>query len=160
MAIIISKNGRNAVKIDKSNFELEDHLQQYIYDNPESIPLYDIKEDIKLLILAREFPTASGPIDAIGVDRDGELYLVETKLYKNPDKRTVVAQVLDYGASLWKSSIDFNQFTAKLNEGTQKQFNTELQLTLNFPYDINKKYIYALRYANALLGRECRCLRW
>ena len=48
MAIIISKNGKNAVKVDKSNFALEDHLQQYIYDNPESIPLYDIKEDIRL----------------------------------------------------------------------------------------------------------------
>jgi len=53
MAIIISKNGKNAIKLDKSNFGLEDHLQQYIYDNPESIPLYDIKEDIRLLILAR-----------------------------------------------------------------------------------------------------------
>jgi len=64
MSIIISKNLKNAVKVDRSSFALEDNLQQYIYDNPESIPLYDIKEDIKLLILAREFPTASGPIDA------------------------------------------------------------------------------------------------
>ena len=55
MAIIISKNGKNAKKVDKSNFEKEDYLQKYIYDNPESIPLYDIKEDIKILILIREF---------------------------------------------------------------------------------------------------------
>jgi RecB family endonuclease NucS len=53
--------------------------------------------------LAREFSTKSGPIDALGVDKDGELYLIETKFYKNPDKRTVVAQVLDYGASLWSN---------------------------------------------------------
>ena len=33
MAIIISKNGKNATKIDKSNFQLEDRLQQYINDN-------------------------------------------------------------------------------------------------------------------------------
>ena len=60
MAIIISKNGKNAQKIDKSDFEKEDYLQKYIHDNPESLPLYEIKEDIKLLIVAREFPTNSG----------------------------------------------------------------------------------------------------
>ncbi|MBN1262841.1 MAG: hypothetical protein JW991_00625 [Candidatus Pacebacteria bacterium] len=126
MAIIISKNGKNAVKIDKSNFKLEDHLQQYIYDNPESIPLYEIKEDIRLLILAREFSTKSGPIDALGIDKDGEIYLVETKLYKNPDKRTVVAQVLDYGASLWSNYRDFADFIEQVGIHTNKDFNQTL----------------------------------
>lgn len=122
MAIIISTNGRNAVKVDKSSFDKEDHLQRYIYENPESIPLYDIKEDIRLLILAREFPTNSGPIDAIGIDRYGELYIVETKLYKNADKRTVIAQALDYGAALWKHSNDFGEFLAILDTHTQRVF--------------------------------------
>lgn len=122
MAIIISNQGRNAVKVDKSSFDKEDHLQRYIYDNPESIPLYDIKEDIRLLILAREFPTNSGPIDAIGIDQYGELYIVETKLYKNPDKRTVISQALDYGAALWKHSNDFNEFLSVLDEHTQRVF--------------------------------------
>ncbi|MBI5358213.1 hypothetical protein HZB69_01115 [Candidatus Amesbacteria bacterium] len=66
MAIIISKNGKGAVKLDKSSL-VEDRLQQYIYDNPESIPLYDLKEDIRLLMLTREFATSSGPIDALGI---------------------------------------------------------------------------------------------
>lgn len=126
MAIIISQNGKNAVKVDKSTFDKENYLQKYIYDNPESIPLYDIKEDIRLLILAREFSTNSGPIDAIGIDKDGEVYIVETKLYKNPDKRTVVAQALDYGAALWKHSGDFNEFTSILSEHTQRTFNLSL----------------------------------
>jgi hypothetical protein len=122
MAIIISSNGKKAVKVDRSSFEKEDALQQYIYENPESIPLYDIKEDIRLLILAREFPTTSGPIDAIGIDAYGELYIVETKLYKNADKRTVIAQALDYGAALWKHSNDFNEFLGILDGHTQKVF--------------------------------------
>lgn len=123
MPIIISQNGTNAVKVDKSSFDKEDQLQQYIYENPESIPLYDIKEDIKLLILARELPTNSGPIDAIGIDQDGTIYVVETKLYKNPDKRLVVSQALDYGAALWKHSTDFNEFILTLNNHSQKKFN-------------------------------------
>lgn len=130
MAIIISKNGKNAVKIDKSNFELEDHLQQYIYDNPESIPLYDIKEDIRLLILAREFATKSGSIDALGIDKDGEIYLIETKLYKNPDKRMVVAQVLDYGASLWTNLKSFGNFVEQISLHTNKDFNRSLNQRL------------------------------
>lgn len=126
MSIIISKNGKNAVRVEKSSFDKEDFLQQYIYENPESIPLYDIKEDIQLLILAREFPTHSGPIDALGIDRDGEIYIVETKLFRNPDKRTVIAQALDYGAALWKHSGDFAQFVATLDASVSKTFDTTL----------------------------------
>ena len=122
MAIIITKNGKDAKKVDKIAFEKENALQKYIYENPDSIPLYDIKEDIRLLILAREFPTNSGSIDAIGIDQYGELYIVETKLYKNPDKRTVIAQALDYGAALWKHSDDFNEFFNILDEHSQKVF--------------------------------------
>lgn len=123
MTIIISKSGKNAQKIQQSNFDKEDHLQQYIYENPGSIPLYDINEDIKLLILVREYQTNSGPIDALGVDAEGNVYLVETKLYKNADKRTVVAQVLDYGASLWKNGSDFTEFTANIDRASQKFFH-------------------------------------
>lgn len=122
MAIIISTNGKKAVKVEKSSIDKEDYLQKYIYENPESIPLYEIKEDISLLILAREFPTNSGPVDAIGVDKYGDLYIVETKLYANADKRKVVAQSLDYGAALWKHSNDFNEFLRILNIHTQKAF--------------------------------------
>jgi len=122
MSIIISKDGNKAVRVEKSTIEKENYLQEYIYQNPESIPLYDIKEDIRLLILAREFSTNSGPIDAIGVDQHGDLYIVETKLYKNPDKRTVIAQALDYGAALWKHSGDINEFLSILDQHTQKVF--------------------------------------
>jgi len=130
MSIIISKSGKDAKRIDKSSFEKEDYLQKYIYDNPDSIPLYDIKEDIRLLILAREFPTNSGPIDAIGIDRDGEIYLVETKLYKNPDKRLVVAQVLDYGASLWRGSGNFSDLIKSLDNAVNSQFKIGLHQKL------------------------------
>lgn len=126
MTLIISENGHGAQRLAPSGFDKEDYLQQYIYNNPDAVPVYEIDQDIRLLILAREFGTASGPIDALGVDQHGNIYLVETKLYKNPDKRTVVAQVLDYGASLWSSSIDFADFTLQLDKHVQKQFSMSL----------------------------------
>lgn len=122
MAIIISENGKNAKRIEESQFGLEDKLQQYIYDNPDAIPLYDIDEDTRLFIAAREFSTKSGPIDALGFDASGNIYVVETKLYKNPDKRTVVAQALDYGASLWRHAVDFDDFVFQLDAHCQSQF--------------------------------------
>lgn len=144
MSIIISRNGKNAVKVDKSSFDKEDFLQQYIYENPESIPLYDIKEDIRLLILAREFQTNSGPIDALGVDRDGEIYIVETKLFRNPDKRTVIAQALDYGAALWKHSGDFAQFVATLDAAVSETFDTTLAAKLRDFFGLSEEEAAAL----------------
>ena len=136
MAIIISKNGKNAQKIDESAFTQEDYLQKYIYNNPESLPLYEIKEDIRLLIVSREFPTNSGPIDALGIDKEGEIYIIETKLYKNPDKRLVVAQVLDYGASLWRGYNDFNEFLRIIDNQIYKKFNVSLNQKLKDFFDI------------------------
>jgi len=71
--------------------------------------------------MIREFSTESGPIDALVIDKDGDIYVVETKLYKNPDKRTVVAQALDYGASLWWHS-NFDEFIAEINSETEDKF--------------------------------------
>jgi len=144
MAIIISKNGKNAQKIEKSAFEKEDYLQEFIINNPESLPLYAIKEDIQLLIVSREFPTSSGAIDALGIDKDGEIYIIETKLYKNPDKRLVVAQVLDYGASLWHSYNDFNEFFRIIDNQVNEKFNVSFNQKLMEFFGIENEDVPAL----------------
>jgi len=127
MTIIITQNGKEAKKIDKSDFEKENYLQNLIHESPESIPVYEIAEDKKLFVVAREFYTESGPIDALAIDQDGDIYVVETKLYKNPDKRTVVAQALDYGASLWKHTNDFDEFINIINKEVQDKFGMSFQ---------------------------------
>lgn len=124
MAIIISKNNQNAHRIEESQFNLEDNLQEYVINNPDIVPVYDIDADARLFIAAREFATNSGPIDALGFDQSGNIYIVETKLFKNPDKRTVVAQALDYGASMWRHATDFDTFVSQLDTHTQKQWGT------------------------------------
>ena len=63
----------------------------------------------------------------MAVDQDGDIYIVETKLYKNSDKRTVVAQALDYGAALWKHFNDFDEFINILSTETKKNFNLEFK---------------------------------
>lgn len=127
MAIIVSKNGKDAEKIDPSAFGAEAYLQRYIVENPASLPLYEIGEDVRLLVAAREFPTPSGPIDALGVDAEGRIYVIEAKLYKNPDKRLVLAQVFDYGAALWRRYGGSPDFAAKLDEHARKHFDLPLR---------------------------------
>ena len=131
MSLIITKNGKDAQKLDPTNFVDEKELQAYLYENPDIVPVYEIDEDIKLLILAREFPTNSGPIDALGVDKNGALYIVETKLYKNADKRMVIAQAIDYGASMWAYYKDFTDFVTKLDSEVNKKFDVSLNQKLS-----------------------------
>ena len=106
MAIILTRQGSAATKLDPTPFPDEQQLQAYIAANPECIPMREIEEGLHLLVLGREFPTGSGPIDVLAMDSDGVLYLIETKLYSNADKRKVVAQVLDYAAALWTAGAD------------------------------------------------------
>jgi RecB family endonuclease NucS len=115
MSVIITKEGKNAIKLDSTPFKDEDCLQKYISDNLQVIPFEDIKEESKILVLAREFETLSGPIDILVTDKDGEIYIIETKLFKNPDKRKVLAQVMDYGAALWKGYSNPNDFISDLD---------------------------------------------
>lgn len=148
MAIIITKKGMDAASVvEVSGFANEDVLQQYIHDHPESIPVYDIQRDKRLFIVAREFTTESGPIDALAVDRDGDIYLVETKLYSNSDKRRVVAQVLDYGASLWKHFGSFNKFLSVLNEHSKKTWSRDFQTKVQEVFELGEEDIEDLMRA-------------
>lgn len=131
MPIIITKDGKGAIKTDKSGFPYEEDLQKFIYENPDTVPLYEIDENIQLLILAKEFPTNSGSIDALGVDERGEIYIIETKLYKNPDKRLVIAQVLDYGAALSTNLDDSTTFFHILESKVSQHFKTSLSQKLS-----------------------------
>ena len=115
MAIILARHGQPAIRLERTTIDRESYLQQYIFAHPDALPLDEVDEDVRLLVLLREFPTSSGPIDALATDGDGRLYLIETKLYKNPDKRLVLAQILDYGAALWKGYVNGDEFVDRVD---------------------------------------------
>jgi hypothetical protein len=129
MTIIASKNGKDAKAIGAVSFDLEKYLQQYLFDNSVIVPICDmdgVAENAKLFVAAGadagEFITPSGErIDALGFDESGNIYVIETKLFRNDDKRKVIAQVLDYGASLWKNTTD-DDFFATLDVHTRRKF--------------------------------------
>jgi len=87
MAIIVAQAGRPATRLKRTMIQDESYLQRYILDNPDVLPLDQLSEDVHPRVLVREFPTPSGPIDAVAIDEEGNLYLIETKLYKNDSLR-------------------------------------------------------------------------
>ncbi|MBA4365532.1 MAG: hypothetical protein C0398_05925 [Coprothermobacter sp.] len=149
MAIIVSRNGHDAMKVERSTFSKEDDLQAYLSNNPEALPVDQIREGTKILVLAREFATQAGPIDILAVDERGKLYVIETKLYRNPDKRDVVAQVLDYGAALWRHSSEFSDFRVALSEQVQKKYHVSLEEQISSAFGTDEEGTSALLQATA-----------
>ncbi len=127
MPVILSKNGKEAITVSRSNFESEGYLQKYIRNNPNTLPIREIKGASKFLPLSREFSTRSGPIDVLGVDEKGEIYIIEVKLEKNADKRKVVSQALDYGAAIWNSYENYDDLISDIERAIGKPLRDTLQ---------------------------------
>jgi hypothetical protein len=107
--IVVSTMGQGATRVPQMPLPDEKFLESFVALNPDVLPLQELREDLSLVVLGRQVATLSGPIDVLAVDDQGGLYIVETKLYRNPDKRRVIAQMLDYGAVMIReigSSLD------------------------------------------------------
>lgn len=90
----------------ESEFDSEEDLHSAIATHPEVLPGEDVGLGL-LVPLANELDLGHGPIDLLCADGRGRLVIVEFKRgTENPDVRKVVAQVLDYGASLWRLGYD------------------------------------------------------
>lgn len=104
------KAGGDFVVLEESEFEAETELQEALKRNPEVIPVADLDLG-EVVVVGRETRVPVGAIDLLLVDADGEVIIVETKLASNPElRRQVVAQVLDYGASLWRTAPTLKEF--------------------------------------------------
>lgn len=90
-------------KIQGQFEEGEEWLQKYLGSHSDLLPMRDLEGiDFKLRLIGREL---SG-MDLLFADKGGLLTVVETKLPKNWEvRRTVLAQLLDYAATLKKWKI-------------------------------------------------------
>jgi len=82
----------------------ESWLQRLIHDHPGCLPVHEIEPGFGELVSAGiEVPTKHGPIDNLLMTPDGDIVLVEAKLWRNPEaRREVVAQALDYASCLFE----------------------------------------------------------
>jgi hypothetical protein len=85
----------------------EAQLQQRLTANPDVIPIEEFGWTGPLMVVGRETVLPSGSVDLIGVARSGEILIAEFKIGpKNPDFRHALAQAVDYGADIWRMSMD------------------------------------------------------
>lgn len=104
------KDGEQFVVLEEGDFAAEVALQEALKRNPEVIPVSDLELD-QVMVVGREAALPVGAIDLLLLDAQGRVILVETKLSKNPElRRHVVAQLLDYAASLWKTAPTLKTF--------------------------------------------------
>jgi hypothetical protein len=105
---------RRIIRIDSSGmsvarearFDSEAQLHLAIAEHIEVLP-HDELGLAALIPLATEVDFGGGPIDLLAVDATGRLAIVEFKRgTENPDVRAVVAQILEYGASVWRVGYD------------------------------------------------------
>lgn len=127
-------------------------MQQYIYENPQILPVEELTGNKKLLVLIRELSTNYGRLDWLGIDEAGNVYIIETKLLRNPDRRNIIAQLLDYGVALWTEYKDpqelINYLTSKninIKQSVLNTFQTSEELAdiiiENFKQNI-KQWVY------------------
>lgn len=83
----------------------EAELHEALTNHPELIPTSDLNMG-QTVVVGRESGLSAGYADLVLLDEHGKLCIVEVKNEGNPDTRRVVAQLLDYAASLWALSID------------------------------------------------------
>lgn len=96
----LTDSGRHLVRIESQakDEKTEEWLQRLIFDHPDLLPVHEFDESFAPLIpIGREVATKSGSIDNLYISPVGKVTIVETKLWKNPERhRTVLAQVIDY----------------------------------------------------------------
>lgn len=82
----------------------EQWLQELVYRHPNCLPAREIEAGFgELVSVGMEIPTPHGPIDNLLITPDGQIALVEAKLWRNPQaRREVVAQALDYASCLFE----------------------------------------------------------
>lgn len=86
----------------------ENFLQELIRENPEILPISDIDDNFGPPIsIGREVVVSSGYIDNLLISPQGNLTIVETKLWRNPEaRRVVVGQIIDYAENVSKWTFD------------------------------------------------------
>lgn len=137
MSLIVEPPGESARPLKPIEIPQELSLQDFVVENPESLPFRELRSELQFVMVAKELPTSSGSIDAAGVDDEGNVYLIETKLFRNADKRRVLAQVLDYGAALWRDHGDPRTFVDKLDAACQKLLGRDLAESITRSFDLD-----------------------
>lgn len=97
----------------------ESWLQKLIFWTPQTLPIQEVEPGFGALVpICLELPVSAGFVDNLFLTGDGDIVIVECKLWKNPEaRREVVAQILDYAHAL--SSWGYQDFERAARRGSR-----------------------------------------
>jgi hypothetical protein len=131
-------------------------IQDIIQKQPNVLPAsyFDVRYN-KLLSVGYEVKLDDGFVDNLLVTPNGDLVIVETKLWRNPEaRRQVVAQITDYAKSLMNWSFsDFDQAAKEYsNLFLQRELGIIDLVKCSIP-DVDEKEFYDKLERNLSLGK-------
>lgn len=100
---ILVRGENRTVELVERAADNEVELQDVLRRAPNLIPIDDLGLDGPMMVVGHETALPSGRVDLLGVTPAGDILIVEFKTGpNNPDYRHALAQLLDYGADLWR----------------------------------------------------------
>lgn len=130
-------------------------LQELLHRFPECLPVDELEPGLGPLIpIGMEVPTATGYIDNLFVTGDGNIVLVECKLWRNPEaRRRVLSQIIDYaqGLSRWR----YSEFDAAVRKSldARRNLSGKSLLELMGQDDIDEQIFVDSIQRNLRMGR-------
>ena len=116
MGTVYKSVGNKIMELKIAPFLNEDVLHTLIENYVEIIPSEEIIGSPIFLVIKRELGTASGSIDLLMIDQNMIPTVVETKVNNSEVRRKIVAQGIDYVASL------YSDLTGEIIEDLAKEY--------------------------------------
>jgi hypothetical protein len=119
MTVQIRQAGSQWRQATRVSFPNEAELQSMLHRSAELIPVRAGENAARVFVRECGLP-GSGNTDLLGVDSEGNIYVVECKLASNSEiRRKVLGQVMEYAAFLWNMPYeDFDQFFVRRESET------------------------------------------
>ena len=112
--IVVS--GHDSVELAPASGQSERWLQELIHRHPQCLPMEQVEPGLgRLIPVCLELPLRVGYVDNLMVTPEGNVVIVEVKLWRNPEaRRQVLAQALDYATALFE--LDYEGLQAAVGK--------------------------------------------
>jgi hypothetical protein len=116
-------------------------LQRLLHEHPEVFPAQQIEKGFgRVIPVCRELPLTlttgrSGALDNFFVTDNGQLLIIEAKLWRNPEaRRSAVAQAMEYAAAIFK--LNYEELQSAVREARSSEPNPHFSL-----YEIARSHV-------------------
>lgn len=109
-------SGDDTVELAPARGRNERWLQDLVHRHPQCLPMEQVEPGLgRLVPVCLELPLRAGSVDNLMVTPEGNLVIVEVKLWRNPEaRRQVVAQALDYATAMFE--LDYEGLQAAVRK--------------------------------------------